>query len=577
MQNALPRPKSVALLGWALKPRACEFAILSLTLLGVWICELSIPFLLGDTVDAAVSKTAGAEIPRLGAAILMIAIALYALHTAYLRAETRLVARATFRLRQHLYTRLLEQPLSWFSRPRKSEIAQRLMSDSEVMDAHAIYLLADVPFAVLTVLGVFTVMLWMQPLLASLVSVVLVAVAGVSHRVARPLGTLEKSVRHRWARLGGKLQESLDAFRTVKSFGRERYEARRLDREGERLLRAEIAAGEVVARLEPLLQLITTFGFLAVVWYGAVLVYDGTLTPGRLVAFIAYMELMREPVRDAGAYHTHYKQSAAMLGRIAGFLQQLGFSLPSGHAKSEGALTVEMEDVHFAYPDGGRAALKGVSLSAAPGEIVAVIGENGAGKSTLMDVLLGLLPPDRGTVRVGGIALEEWDATAWRNATAVLPQTALLFHASIGENIRYGAPEAGDEEVGAAVEQAGLSSVIARLPRGLKTVVGDRGEKLSGGERQRVALARALLRRPRLLVLDEPGSGLDAAALPCLGRILRDGRRDRVTFVISHDPETVACADRVIVIESGRIACICNPSEIGSAHEAFRKPVRTVA
>jgi ABC-type multidrug transport system fused ATPase/permease subunit len=533
--------------------------------------------LLGETVDAAVSKTAVAEIPRLGAVTLAVAVALYALHTAYLRAETRLVARATFRLRQHLYTRLLDQPLSWFSGPRKGEIAQRLMSDSEVMDTHAIYLLADVPFAMMTVLGVFAVMLWMQPRLALLVSFVLVAVAVVSHRVGRPLGTLEKSVRHRWARLGSKLQESLDAFRTVKSFGRERHEARRLDREGERLLHAEIAAGEVVARLEPLLQLMATLGFLAVVWYGALLVSDGALSPGRLVAFIAYMELMREPVRDAGTYYAHYKQSAAMLGRIAGFLKQLGFPLPSGHAKSEGALTVELEDVHFSYPDNGRAVLKGVSLSAAPGEVVAVIGENGAGKSTLMDVLLGLLPPDRGTVRVCGIPLEEWDATEWRNATAVLSQTALLFHASIAENIRYGAPEARDEDVDAAIKQAGLSPVIARLPRGLKTITGDKGERLSGGERQRVALARALLRRPRLLVLDEPASALDAAALPCLGRILRDGRKDRVTFVVAHDLETIAYADRVIVLGSGGIVRECQPSELGCLHTAFRTAARTAA
>ncbi|HEY6578041.1 MAG TPA: ABC transporter ATP-binding protein, partial [Rhizomicrobium sp.] len=306
-------------------------AILVPTLLGVWFCELAIPLLLGDAVDAAVSRANGVEaILRFGAATLVVSAALYAFHAVYLRAETRLVARGTFRLRRHLYTRLIEQPLSHFAGARKGEVAQRLMSDTQVLDSHAIFLLADVPFSVLTMLGVFAVMAWMQPALAFLVCAVLVAAAVLSQRVGRPLGTMERLIRHRWARLGGKLQESLEAIRAVKSFGREPHETHRLDCEAERLLQAEVAAGEVAARLEPLLQLMTTFGFLAVVWYGAVLVYDGALTPGRLVAFVAYMELMRESIADAGAHYAHYKQSAGTLGRIAGFLEQLGLPLQSG-------------------------------------------------------------------------------------------------------------------------------------------------------------------------------------------------------------------------------------------------------
>ncbi len=566
MRSAAPPPGPFVLLIWALKPSAAAFAILVVTLLGVWICELAIPFLLGATVDAAVARRdAFSEIFRLGAEALLITAALYAFHTVYLRAETRLVARGTFRLRRHLYTGLIGQPLSFLSASRNGEIAQRLMSDTDVLDAHAIYLFADVPFSVLTILGVFAVMTWMQPMMALLVSAVLVAVAVLSSIVGRPLGTTERLIRHRWARLGGRLQETLACFRAVKSFGRERFEIGRLDGEGERLLRAEIAAGEIVARLEPLAQLMTTFGFLAVVWYGAYLVQAGALTPGRLVAFIAYMELMREPVRDAGSHYAHYKQSLGTLRRISDLAARLAPPVRGGMAMPEGPLGVELRDVSLCPPCSERRTLDGISLSAAPGEIIAIAGENGAGKSTLTDVLLGLLRPDCGTIHVGGVPLEEWDSSAFRRVVAALPQGALLFHGTIEENICYGAPDAGDEDgLHAAIEMAGLAPVIARLPHGIRTMVGDRGDRLSGGERQRVALARALLADPRILVLDEPASALDTAALPYLLHVLREGRKDRLTFVVSHHPEILAVADRVVVLDRGRVACICKPSELGA-------------
>ena len=545
------------LLGWALRMERRQFASMASALVGVWLCELSLPFLLGGTVDVAVSKAGGVPaIVRLGALALCAAGILYVLHTAYLRSEERLVARGAFRLRQHLYTRIIEQPLGFLANLRKSETVQRVMNDAEVLDSHAIYLLADVPFSLMTVTGAFAVMAWMEPALAVLVLAVLTLVAVLADRVARPLGTFQRAILHRRARLAGRLQESLDAFRLVKSFGRDSRAIADLDRTSDRLMNAELAAGYVEARLEPLVQLMETFGFLAVVLYGAALVLSGSLTPGRLVAFIAYMELMREPIRNAGPYYAHYRQSAATLARIAGFLGRLMPPPVAGNAAVEGPLEIDLHDICTAKASHGRDVLLDVSFSAGPGEIIGIVGENGAGKSTLMDVLLGLVAPDAGWVSAGGIPLSCWNPEAWRRTTAVVPQEPLLFHATIAENICYGRPEASEADVMGAAAEAGLDDLLARLPLGLRTVVGDRGSKLSGGERQRVALARALIRKPRVLVLDEPCSSLDDAALACTNRALLAGKKDRVTFIVTHDWDTLGCADRVILLSAGRVCWI---------------------
>jgi subfamily B ATP-binding cassette protein MsbA len=524
------------------------------TLLGVWLCELALPFLLGATVDAAVSRTGGTvAIAGLGAIALFFAAILYVLHTAYLHSEVRLVARGALRLRQHLYARILGQPLSFVSDLRKGETVQRVMHDAEVLDSHAIYLLADVPFSLLTVTGSFLVMLWMRASLAVLVLVVLIGVAALANRAARPLGTLERNIQHRWARLGGGLQECLDAFRLVKTFGRESHARARLDRASGRLMRAEIDAGLVEARLEPLLQLMETLGFLAVVWYGAALVLFESLTPGALVAFIAYTELMREPIRNAGLYFAHYRQSAAILARIVAFLNRLRPTPLPGSVSLNGPFEIELQGICTAHAERGGRVLHDISFSAKPGEIVGVMGENGAGKSTLMDVLLGLITPEAGWVLAGGIPLEDWDSSAWRNATAAVSQEPFLFNTTIAENIRYGLPEASDEAVMTAACEAGLDDVLSRLPFGMKTFVGERGGKLSGGERQRVVLARALIRKPRLLVLDEPCSSLDEAALAHIIRALIAGKEGRVTFVVTHNWQVVDRTDRVIVLDGGRV------------------------
>ena len=554
-----------ALLRLALRPSPRELAILVATLFCVWICELSIPFLLGATVDAAVSKAGGIDrIVGCGMGTLAIAALLYVVHVLYLRAEARLVVRGTFRLRRVAYTRLLDQPLSVSNGAGRGEIVHRLMSDTEVIDRHAIYLLADLPFSTLTVLGVLVVMLWMQPALALIVVAVLAAAAGLAEYVGRPLGGMARAIRHRRARLGGRLQEALEGFRTIKLFGRERYETGRLDAAGERLAGTEVAAGLVVARLEPLLQLVETLGFLAVVWVGAGFVFKSALSPGSLVAFIAYMELMREPICSAGEYFAHYKQARSTLSRMAELLSRLAPSHPGGTIAVEGPLSVELLDSHVFCSATGRTILEGVSIAATPGEIVAIVGHNGAGKSTLLDVLLGLRIPDSGTVIVGGTPHAEWNPEAWRGAMAAVPQEIFLFRASLEENIRCGA-DMEPRGIAEVARLAGLGPAIARMPRGIQTALNDDGENLSGGERRLVALARALARHPRILALDEPCSGLDPSAITNVSRAIGEQREQRTTFVVTHDWDTIASADRVVVLKGGKVVFE------GSASEAWAK------
>jgi ABC-type multidrug transport system fused ATPase/permease subunit len=514
---------------------------------------------------------------RFGTLMIGLTAVLYVVHAAYLRLEAASVASATFRLRSFIYTRLIEQPVSFFSKHKGGEIGHRIMGDTEVIEKHAIYLLADVPFAALTILGVMLVMLWAHAGLAIVILIVLSLAAALSHRIGRPLARLEKSVNTLYARMGGRLQEVIAGIRTVKSFGRAQHETEALNRIGESMVAAEVGAGKVASKLEPLLELMDTVGLVVVVWYGAYLIFNGTLTPGKLVAFIAYMELISEPLQRAGRYYRQFQQARGTVGRIAELIEQMPPTAQHGAASVDGPLTITFENVSFAYPESDRLAVESVSLEARPGEIIAIVGANGAGKSTLMDLLLGFHTPSAGRIMVGGLPLYSWDESKWRATTAVLSQDVFLFHASLAENIRYGNLDASDAEVELAAERAGLTTLIKRLPNGLSTVLGDRGTKLSGGERQRVALARVLVRAPRVLVFDEPTSALDGAAVMDTNRIIREKAVDQVTFVIAHRRASVATADRVVLMDQGRIVASGRIEEIERESDLFCRLFKTAA
>src|SRR5262249_24623652 len=230
---------------------------------------------------------------------------------------------------------------------------------------------------------------------------------------------------------------------------------------------------------------------------GGHVLMDRRITPGGLVAFMAYMEILAGPVSRAGNYYHHVQTCRAVGGRLRRLLEERQPRPVSGSRRASGSQwDISVQDLSFRHPGATRDALRDVSFGVKPGETLALVGRNGAGKSTLLDLLMRLYDPTTGRVVIGGVDLVEWDLEAWRAAVGVLPQEAFLFHATVAENIAYGRPGASRTDVLRAAEATGVDRFLRPLTRGLDTVVGERGAKLSGGERQLIALARLFLRSP---------------------------------------------------------------------------------
>jgi ABC-type multidrug transport system fused ATPase/permease subunit len=307
-----------------------------------------------------------------------------------------------------------------------------------------------------------------------------------------------------------------------------------------------------------------------IVWYGARLVAAQAMTAGTLVAFIAYMELLSEPVSRAGRFYQHIQVCRGVLARLVEFLGDMRpRAATRGGARPRGPMTVRFEHVSFTYPGTGRRAIDGVTFETGPGILLAIAGRNGAGKSTLVDLLLGFWRPDGGRIVVGRHELDAWDQEFWRATIGGIPQDVFLFHASLADNIAYGRLDASRADIEHAAASAGLAPLLRRLPDGLETPVGDRGQRLSGGERQRVALARLLLKNPQIIVFDEPTSGLDGEAVRDLYKTLVELSRARTVIVIAHRPDALELATRVVLLDGGRIVAAGRHAELLSTNALY--------
>ena len=516
--------------------------------------ELSIPWLIKEAIDAIVDETRPIDLNAWAAVTLGILAVLYLAHVVLLRVAAHMIMHCSYHFRSRFFAHIHAQALPFFQRHRTGELIHRATSDTKIFEAEVASLLREVPGELVVVVGVTIMMIMLHAGMALAVIAFMILAAVVTSYLGRPLPSLRKSAQRVGAHLAARFQETIAGIRTVQGFTNERYELSRLDGENRKILRLELKESKVHAFMEPLADMIELLGIVLLVWYGGYLIIGDEITAGALVAFIAYMEILARPLGHAEAYYRSVQSSRAVAERLRELLDDREVLTVHGdRSASSGPPSIQVEHVSFQHRGSDREILRDISVAVAPGEAVAIVGRNGAGKSTLLDLLLRHYDPISGRIVAAGIDLRAWNLEAWRRSVGVATQDVFLFHGTIRENIAYGRPEATREEVEQAVLESGLDRIARRFPDRLDTVVGERGTALSGGERQAIGLARLFLRKPSMVLLDEPTAHLDGEALPLIRSALRQLMEGTTAFIVTHNTETLELANRVLFLENGEL------------------------
>jgi ATP-binding cassette, subfamily B, bacterial len=458
------------------------------------------------------------------------------------------------RVRDAIFAHALRLDASYHDRVGPGELLSRASSDSQhvarMMDA-----IGHTIGYVLTVVAVAIVMLFLDPTLALIVLIPVPLVSLGAWLYSRRYDAGTRELQESWAQASTLVEETVSGIRVVKGLGAGDALEGRFRRRSDEIMDRALQLARLDAIFIPVLEMLPLLGIATVLWFGGRRVISGELSVGSFVAFNAYVVMLVWPLRVLGQRVTTLQKALGASGRITEVLEAEPRLLEPRHAEElERPVRgdVRLEDVRFGH-EGDHAVLDGLDLHVAPGESVALVGATGSGKSTVAGLLARLYDPEDGRVLLDGHDLRGLRLADVRRAVALVFEETFLFSESVRENIRVGRPDANDEDVQRAAELAGAADFVANLPDGFDTVLGERGFSLSGGQRQRVAIARAILADPAVLVLDDATSAVDATKEHEIRAALGEVMRRRTTLVIAHRPATIALADRVAVLEGGRI------------------------
>ncbi|MDQ3932688.1 MAG: ABC transporter transmembrane domain-containing protein [Actinomycetota bacterium] len=461
--------------------------------------------------------------------------------------------RVAFSLRCGLFEHLQGLPLAFHDGQRTGDLITRVTNDvTKVQETLTDDLAVKATTRVIQLIGMFAVILaidWQVGLVGVAASPV---IALTATRYRGRIRDEERRVREHEGDIASLTQESISSIRVVKAFGREGFQTRRFEEESGRMLEAGLEVTRLEGRYSWALNVVTAVGFAAFVSVGALRVLSGALSVGTLVVFIDYFRDLQSPMLSLSKMSAKVAKVRVRAERIVEVLGERPTPTTGGRKTGRLAGDVRFEGISFAYR-AGEPVLRELTLRAAPGEVIGIVGATGAGKSTVISLLLRLYDPQTGRILVDGADVRSYRLESLIEQVAVVLQEPLLFQATIEENIAYGRPQASREEIAEASRLAYCDEFIGRLPNGIQTVVGERGATLSGGQRQRIAIARALVRDAPILLLDEPTAGLDAASeetvLRALGRLMRG----RTTLFVTHRLFSVRHADRIYVLDGGRV------------------------
>ncbi len=483
--------------------------------------------------------------------------------------------RVVTRLRSRLFKTLVDQEIAFFDGQKTGDLISRLASDTAVLQTSVSANISMGLRSLTVAAGTLVMLFFTSKVLTGLMLAVVPPVALGAVAYGRRVRKLSKETQDALAKASAVAEESLSGIRTVRSFDAEQKESEKYAaavEESFELAKKRTFMGATFMGAASF----AAYGAAALVfWYGGTQVIHGELTKGSLVVFLIYTMQMAFSLGALSELWPAYNQSAGAAERIFDLLDRKP-SIPheGGAVPSRIEGHVKWSHVDFAYPSRSDVpVLKGFDLELKPGEVVALVGPSGAGKSTIASLLYRLYDPVKGEVLLDGARLRDLDAHWLRRQIGVVAQEPLLFSTSVAENIRYGRPDATMEEVIAAAKLANAHTFVTAFPEGYETLVGERGVQLSGGQKQRVAIARALLKDPKLLILDEATSALDAESEHLVREALDRLMQGRTTLVIAHRLSTVKDADRVVVLDAGRVAQVGSHDALVSQEGIYRRLV----
>jgi len=514
---------------------------------------LAQPYISKLLIDVALLRRDWKALCWVASAMFATAVLGFALNMAARYLYVKVSAAMLFDMRVALYRHLQALSPRFYARWRLGDLVSRLNSDvGEVQRVSADSLLSVVNNVVFLA-GSIALMLWLNWRLFLLSTVLLPLCLYTFSHYQRKLVTLTRHLRERAADVGSLFVETLIGMRTVVSSNAARYEEERFRERNsafvDTLLRLQVTSFLSGGLPGTILTASTALVFL----YGGKLVFDGKMTIGTLVAFMAYHLRLLSPVQSMMSLSAGLAAARVSLARIFEILDTPAEIVERPNAVALGPVRRKIVFDNVTLRHDREAVLDGVSFEVEAGTFCAIIGPSGAGKSTIADLLVRFLDPDSGRVMVDGLDLREARLADLRREIVLVEQTPHLFNASIADNISYASPETSRVGIAAVGREAGLDEWIERLPKGYDTQTGERGQALSAGERQRVALARALLRKPSVLILDEPTSALDPETEAVVARNLRESLRGRTVIIITHRPALAEIADQLVMIREGRV------------------------
>ncbi|MCR4399598.1 MAG: ABC transporter ATP-binding protein [Syntrophomonadaceae bacterium] len=537
------------------------------------LAELLLPTLMADIVDRGVFRMDTPLILRTGAMML----AVTAVGAACSIGVSLLAALVSTgfgrRLRSMVFAREESFSLDEFDRLGTATLIIRCTNDITQVQQVVFMVLRMALGAPVMLVGGIVMALAEDAALSWLIVVVTPLLGAAVWAIAARGMPLFRAVQARLDRLNLVLREQLTGIRVIRAFNRVGWELERFDQANRDLTQVSISVNQLLAAMMPVVMLLMNVTAVAVVWFGGLRIDQGQMQVGSLMAFIQYVMLIMFSLVMLSMLFVMVPRAAVSAGRINEVLETepeiVDPLLPREPVRAEGG--VEYRGVTFSYHGAEHPALQDISFTARAGEFTAIIGSTGSGKSTLVNLLLRFYDVDRGAILVDGVDVREMSQASLRSRIGYVPQQAVLFSGTIADNIRYGKEDATEEEIRHAAAIAQAADFIEAMPQGYQSVVAQGGTNLSGGQRQRLAIARALVRRPQIYVFDDSFSALDFQTDARLRQALRRETRDATVFLVAQRVGSVMDADRIIVLEEGRIAAMGTHRELMECCQVYRE------